>query len=85
MHVSGLWILDIIDINCVRKQTLGHTQQTQNICITFIQCPTNVERPSVFDVGPTLHKCYTNVLCLLGMIYNEDEVMPSNVTLTLVL
>ena len=26
----------------------------------FIQCWTNVE-----DVGPTLHKCYTNVLCLL--------------------
>ena len=36
------------------------TQQTQNICITFIQ-----RRPNVFDVGPTLYKCYTNVLCLL--------------------
>ena len=35
--------------------------KTQNICITFIQCWTNVE-----DVGPTLYKCYTNVLCLLG-------------------
>ena len=34
--------------------------QTQNICITFIQ-----RRPNVFDVGPTLYKCYTNVLCLL--------------------
>ena len=33
----------------------------QNICITFIQCWTNVE-----DVGPTLYKCYTNVFCLLG-------------------
>ena len=29
---------------------------TQNICITFIQRP-----PNVFDVGPTLYKCYTNV------------------------
>ena len=38
------------------------TQQTQNICIIFIQCWTNVE-----DVGPTLYKCYTNVLCLAGM------------------
>ena len=38
-----------------------YTQQTQNICITFVQC-----RPNVFDVGPTLYKCYTNVLCLLG-------------------
>ena len=38
------------------------TQQTQNIGITFVQ-----RRPNVFDVGPTLYKCYTNVLCLLGM------------------
>ena len=37
------------------------TQQTQNICIPFIQ-----RRPNVFDAGPTLYKCYTNVLCLLG-------------------
>ena len=36
-------------------------QQTQNICITFIQCWTNVE-----DVGSMLFKYYTNVLCLLG-------------------
>ena len=35
-------------------------QQTQNICITFVQCWTSVE-----DVGTTLYKCYTNVLCLL--------------------
>ena len=34
------------------------SQQTQTICITFVQCWTNV--------GPTLHKCYTNALCLLG-------------------
>ena len=27
----------------------------------FVQCWTNVE-----DVGPTLYKCYMNVLCLLG-------------------
>ena len=38
------------------------TQQTQNICITFVQ-----RRPNVFDVGPTLYKYYTNVLCLLGI------------------
>ena len=31
----------------------------QNICITFVQC--------VGDVGPALDKCYTNVLCLLGI------------------
>ena len=34
------------------------------ICITFVQC-----RPNVFDVGPTLYKCYTNVLCLLVNSY----------------
>ena len=33
----------------------------KNICITFVQ-----RRPKVFDVGPTLYNCYTNVLCLLG-------------------
>ena len=38
-------------------------QQTQNICIPFVQ-----RRPNVFDVGPTLYKCYTNVLCLLGYV-----------------
>ena len=35
--------------------------QTQNSCIPFIQ-----RRPNVFDVGLTLYKCHTNVLCLLG-------------------
>ena len=38
-------------------------QQTQHICITFIQCCANVE-----DVGSTLYKCYTNVLWLLGIL-----------------
>ena len=37
------------------------TQQIQNICITFVQCWTNVEY-----VETTLYKCYTNVLFLLG-------------------
>ena len=30
--------------------------------IIFVQCWTNVE-----DVGLTLYKCYTNVMCLVGM------------------
>ena len=38
-----------------------YSQRTQNMCIIFIQ-----RWPNVFDVGPTLNKCYTNVLCLLG-------------------
>ena len=37
-----------------------YTKQTQNICITFVECWTNVE-----DVGGTLWKFYTNVLYLL--------------------
>ena len=47
-----------------------HAQQTQNI---FIQCWT-----SVFDAGPTLYKCYTNVFCLLGSglyLTNQDRVI----------
>ena len=31
--------------------------------ITIVQCRTNVE-----DVGPTLYRCYANVLCLLGVL-----------------
>ena len=34
------------------------SQQKQHTCITFAQ-----RRPNVFDAGPTLYKCYTNVLC----------------------
>ena len=37
------------------------SQQTETIFITFAQ-----RRSNVFDVGPTLQKCYTNVLCLQG-------------------
>ena len=42
------------------------TQQTQDVCITFVQ-----RRPNVFNVGPTLYKCYTIVLCWLGS--DKDE------------
>ena len=37
------------------------SRETQNICVIFVQRTSNV-----FDVGPTLYKYYTNVLCLLG-------------------
>ena len=58
--------------NCVYFNIIS--QQTQNFCITFIQ-----RRPNVFDVGPTLYKCYTNVFVFTGMITiwkttgNHDE------------
>ena len=48
------------------KERRAQSQQTQNFCITFVQ-----RRPNVFDVGPTLYKCYTNILCLLGYFLNE--------------
>ena len=35
---------------------------TYNICRGIIQCWSNIE-----DVGPMLNKCYTNVVCLLGL------------------
>ena len=42
-------VITISDNGCI-------SQQSQNICIAFVQC-----RHNVFDVGPTLYKCYTNV------------------------
>ena len=46
------------------------TRWAQNICITFIQ-----RRPNVFDVGPALYKCYTNVLCLLGLLTQQKPML----------
>ena len=37
---------------------------------TFITCVQR--RFNVFTVGPTLYKCYTNDLCLLGCVFNEN-------------
>ena len=50
-------------------------------CITFIQCRTNVE-----DVGPTLYKCYTNVLCSLGasiLSYNRKGIIRCTIGVSL--
>ena len=47
-HVLSLNSINLLEFHeCV----MFRSQQTQNICITFIQ-----RRPNVFDVGPTLHK-----------------------------
>ena len=51
----------------------NYSQQTQNICITFIG-----RRPNVFDVGLTLYKCYTNILCLLGWTTLYKHILLSN-------
>ena len=39
----------------------GNLSGAQYICKIFVKRWSNV-----FDVGPALYKCYTNVLCLLG-------------------
>ena len=77
-HLWSPWVHVLLRLSVTNL--LGHadpltllvlTQRTQNNCITFIQCWSNVE-----DVGPTLYKCYTNVLCLLGMVwFNWFEVV----------
>ena len=48
------------------------TQQTQNICIRFAQ-----RRPNVFDIGPTLYKCYTNILFTLIVARSTPTVSSS--------
>ena len=64
-HRANIGIGDLLmsavnDLGKVRLQNKSIFQQTQNIRITFVQCWANV-----FDVGPALYKCYTNVMCRL--------------------
>ena len=62
--------------------TPSSSQQTQTICITFIQCWTSVE-----DAGPTFYKCYAYVLCLLrrrpvcGSLGIQQNIMNSKLIL----
>ena len=61
IHIWQRCNLAISKIKCILfcvVDTIIHSQQTQNICITFVQ-----RRPNVFDVDPTLYKYYTK--CLL--------------------
>ena len=51
-----LWVFRNRLTPCVYQHPVNTTH-----LYDFVQCWTNVE-----DVGPTLYKCYTNVLCLLG-------------------
>ena len=51
-----LWVFRNRLTPCVYRHPVNTTH-----LYDFVQCWTNVE-----DVGPTLNKCYTNVLCLLG-------------------
>ena len=56
-----LWGRNITHVRKWFRHIVLQSFKTQNICITFVQCWTNVK-----DVGPTLYKCYANVLCLLS-------------------
>ena len=50
----------LFTITCIntRHGVWPYPANKKNFCITFLQCWANVE-----DVGLTLYKCYTNVLC----------------------
>ena len=64
LQIRRYWVL------ALQNRIVLFFQQTQNMCITLIQ-----RRPSVFDVGSTLYKCYTNVFCLLG-VFGFEPVEP---------
>ena len=72
--LSALWALAQRDVVVVPVIFTADVlpQQTQNICITFAQ-----RRPNVFDIGPKLYKCYTNVLCLLGRCRSASQRRPT--------
>ena len=57
-HGTCYWLFVIVSGLWISR----HLHRKQNICMTFVQ-----RQPNVFDVGSTLYKCYTNVLCLLGI------------------
>ena len=59
-----------LQIGFTAKVLVSTSQQAQNICITFVKC-----RPNAIATGPTLCKCYTNVLCLLWSSYPSGMAM----------
>ena len=48
LHVAVIIVICSLTL-CHAEDEASSTQQTQNICITFVQ-----RRPKVFDVGPKL-------------------------------
>ena len=66
LPLLGHWLANKLTVllrgcwNCLIPSLFWHPVNTKHL-YDFMQCWTNVE-----DVGPTLYKCYTNVLCLLG-------------------
>ena len=62
VHTVYIYVILAVEENTCRW-FWANIKQTQNICIAFVQCWTNVE-----DVWPTLYECFTNGLCLLGIL-----------------
>ena len=57
-------LISAVDFSVCRNIYLyGYIPANTTLFITFVQ-----RRPNVFDVDPTLHKCYKHVLRLLGII-----------------
>ena len=54
-----------IRVICIHVQSLPH----QNYFVTKRQVPIYTTRSNVINVGPTLHKCYTNVCVYSGDSY----------------
>ena len=48
----------------IRTDIPANTKYLYN---NFIQ-----RQPNVLDVGPALYKCYTNVLCLLRLLFHDN-------------
>ena len=62
-------------INCVQSKRIANLNCiSKKICIKFIQWWANVEY-----VGPSLNKCYTNVLSLLGWHCKENIKVSFNI------
>ena len=58
------YVVTLLAQPLLKHQFLFFDGNPANTCITFVQ-----RRPKIFDVGPTLYKCYTNVLCLPGVYH----------------
>ena len=68
MVVSSAMLCQAAVTAHIFSKQLLQSQQTQNILKIFVQRRTNV-----FDVGPTLNKCYKNGLCLLGYGFSQKN------------
>ena len=74
MPVANKLTILLRDVETALPQVCIYIPVNTKHLYDFMQCWTNVE-----DVGPTLYKCYTNVLCLLGQDFLSNIVHLFNV------